>query len=83
MHVGFSLALVATEVIRSIMQMMNAIFEVMHCFGDVGMLGFLGLHQTPLTGRRRPVTDNNIDADYGTLCKAQSRYQQQNGKRED
>ena len=83
MHVGFSLALVTTEVIRSVMQMLHAIFEVMHSFSDVGVLGFFGPHQLELIGGGRSVADNNINADYRTLRKANRRYQQQNGERED
>ncbi|HEV3414998.1 MAG TPA: hypothetical protein VG101_21110 [Puia sp.] len=82
-HVGFSLSLVATEVIRSLMQMLHAIFKVMHSFSDVGVLGFLGPHQLELIGSRWPVPDNNVNADHRTLGKAHRRYQQQNGERED
>jgi len=86
MHVGFSLAFVTTEVIGCFMQMLHPIFEVMHGLGNVGMLGFFGPHQLELIGGRRPVADNNINADHRTLRQAPRRhsgYQQQNGERED
>lgn len=76
-HVGFSLALVAAEIIRCFMQMLEAIFEVMHSFGNVGVLVFLGPHELQFIGSRRPVPDNDVNGDHAALGEGRRRNQSQ------